>query len=122
MKRLFVALALPVILLVTLATVGLARSAAPEATVTYYFIPGCTTCARTSTRLTSVADGFDGRVKVRLVRNDSDEGRAATKAHGFLSHGVVLTTADGRAALVEADHRVFPEHVQAALGRVLPAL
>ena len=121
MSRFLVALALPFIVLATLATVVLARSAVPEATVTYYFIPGCTTCARTATRLAAVADRFEGRVKVRLVRNDSDEGRTATQRHGFLSHGVVLTTAEGHAALVEADHRVFPEHVQAALARVLPA-
>lgn len=120
MKRFIVALALPITLLATWATVVLARGAQPEATVTYYYIPGCTTCARTSERLTGVAESFNGRVAVRLVRNDSEEGRAATQQHGFRSHGVVLTTADGRDALVEADHRVFPEHVAAALGRVLP--
>lgn len=114
-------LILPFAMLVTLATVVLARAPRPEATVTYYFIPGCTTCARTSARISTEVAPFGSRVAVRLVPNDSDEGRAATKLHRFLSHGVVVTGPDGRSALVEADHRVFPEHVAAALGRVLPS-
>jgi hypothetical protein len=120
MKRGLVLLALPLVILGTWATMMVARAAQPQATVTYYYIPGCTTCARTSARLTDVTSHFAGRVAIRLVRNDSDEGRAANQRHGFLSHGVVLTTADGKEALAEADHRVFPEHVEAALGRVLP--
>jgi hypothetical protein len=96
-------------------------SRAPVATITYYFISGCSTCARTSDALKKLSARYDGRVRLRLVDNHSPEGRAAVAQHHFASHGLVLTAADGSDALVEADHRVYAEHVDEALQRILPA-
>jgi hypothetical protein len=104
------------------ALLGLAAaSRAPVATITYYFIAGCSTCARTSDSLTKIRERYHGRVQLRLVDNHSAEGRAAARQHHFASHGLVLSAPDGSDALVEADHRVYAEHVDEALQRILPA-
>lgn len=118
-------LGLAVALALTGATMALAahheRAAAPvAATVTYYYIPGCAVCARTSQRLEAALAPYAGRVAWRRVDCTSDEGVAAVAKFGFRSHGLALVDASGRAQLVESDHRVFPEHVVEALGRILP--
>jgi hypothetical protein len=107
--------------LLALLALGLhARAAQPEATVTYFVIPGCSTCAHTTEALRHVLAPYGERVRLRIVENRSAEGLAAKRQYGFLSHGLVLTDRKGKAELVESDHRVFPEHVIEALGRVLP--
>lgn len=97
------------------------RAAAPEATVTYYVIPGCSTCAHTADALEKAIAPYGLRVQLRIFEYRSPQGIAAQKQYHFLSHGLVLTDAHGQAQLVESDHRVFPEHVVEALGRILPA-
>jgi hypothetical protein len=120
------ALALGAVLTLVLAA-GRAHSASPapqappQATVVYYFIPGCAVCARTSQRLQQLVAGYGARVAIRLVDCTSGEGVAAVRRHGFRSHGLVLLDASARPQLVESDHRVFPEHVAEALERILPA-
>jgi hypothetical protein len=107
--------------LLALLALGLhAQAGEPEATVTYFVIPGCSTCAHTADALRRVLAPYGERVRLRIVENRSAEGLAAKRQYGFLSHGLVLTDRKGKAELVESDHRVFPEHVIEALGRVLP--
>lgn len=119
MKRTRLLLLLAVALALGALGVGArASNPTPEATLTYYFIPGCSTCARTTARIKEVLAPHCGRVALRLVENRSPEGRAAAARHGFATHGLVLSDSAGASLLVESDHRIFPEHVAEALERL----
>ena len=120
MKRIAAVLAL---LLAAAATALAVRHArAPVVTITYYFIPGCSTCQHTEERIRRIVAPYGHKVAFRSIDNTSPEGKDAIVRYRFGSHGVVVE--DDRGAphvdFVEADHRVYPDHIASALQRLVP--
>jgi hypothetical protein len=119
-----VGLALLLLVLAGGALLGIrhARASRPAVTITYYFIPGCLTCAKTEERLRRITAPYGARVAFRSVDNTTVEGKDAKARYNFGSHGLVVE--DDRSApridFVEKDHRVYPEHLEGALQRLLP--
>ena len=98
------------------------RARAPVVTITYYFIPGCSTCQKTEERIRRIVTPYGHKVAFRSIDNTSAEGKDAIVRYHFGSHGVVVEDdrATPRVDFVEADHRVYPDHIASALQRLVP--
>jgi hypothetical protein len=109
-----------VLVLLALAGAGWARARAHRPLhVDYYYIPYCMSCARVLKGLAPFPGEFGARVAVRTVDCFSDEGKAAARKYGFVTHGIVVEDADRRLLFEEKDHGVSADDVRVVVEREL---
>jgi hypothetical protein len=61
-------------------------------------------CARVKAAVSGFEPEFCGRIGVRTVPVDTDEGKAALKMYAFQSHGLVLFDSSGQLIYKRRDH------------------
>jgi hypothetical protein len=111
MKRMLAVLACAM----AFATLAFASLRSSPLAVTYYYLPHCMACEKVREGLASLEQGFTGRVKLRMVPYNTDEGSAAAERYGFVTHGVVLSNAKGQLLWEEKDHGVSADDVRVAV-------
>lgn len=96
------------------------RAAAPELTVTYYYLDYCGVCSSTRKALADFPARYAQRVAVRTLLHLEPEAQKAVKRYAFDSHGLVLHAGD-RLVYRAADHRVRLSDLTVAIERELRA-
>lgn len=108
------------VLVASLAGVVWARAhTGPRLHVGYYYIPYCLSCARVRSSLASFKRDFGPRVDVREVDCFSDEGVAAAKKYGFVTHGIVVEDREHTLLFEEKDHGVSADDVRVVVEQEL---
>ena len=117
MRRVGLALAL---VFVALTGVVWARARANRPLhVDYYYIPYCMSCARVKKGLEPFKQEFGARVEVRTIDCFSDEGKAAAKKYGFVTHGIVVEDRNRQLVFEEKDHGISADDVRVIVEREL---
>lgn len=94
------------------------RAAAPELTVTYYYLDYCGACSALRKSLAQLPARYANRVAVTTMLHLEPEAQAAIRYYGFDSHGLVIH-AGQRLVFRAADHRVRIEDVRETIEREL---
>jgi hypothetical protein len=102
-------------ILITVALAWGRDRVSPPLSVTYYYLPNCMACEKVRDGLAPLPSGFAGRVKLRMVPYNTDEGAAAAERYGFVTHGVVVADAQGQMLWEEKDHGVSADDVRVAV-------
>lgn len=68
-------------------------------------------CARVKAAVSGFEAEFNGRIGVRTVPVDTDEGKAAIKKYDFQSHGLVLFDPSGQLIYKRRDHMAQAKEV-----------
>src|SRR5579859_4474120 len=68
-------------------------------------------CARVRAAVSGFEKDFGGRVQVRTIPNDSEEGVAARMKYDLQSHGIVLFSPAGEPIYKRSEHRVSADEV-----------
>jgi hypothetical protein len=74
--------------------------------VDYYHIPYCMACSRVLRALDDLSRELGDRVAIRTVDCFSDEGKAAAKKYGFVTHGIVVSAPERGLFFMQKDHGV----------------
>jgi hypothetical protein len=80
--------------------------------VDYYYIPYCMSCARVLHSLDALSRELGDRVEVHTADCFSDEGRAAAKKYGFVTHGIVVSEPRRGLIFQQKDHGVSGDDVR----------
>lgn len=68
-------------------------------------------CARVKAAVSGFESQFSGRIGVRTVPVDTEEGKAAIKKYDFQSHGLVLFDSSGQLIYKRRDHMAQAKEV-----------
>jgi hypothetical protein len=74
--------------------------------VDYYYIPHCMSCSRVLHGLSDLQREVGDRVEIRTVDCFSDDGKAAARKYGFVTHGIVVHAPERGLVFMEKDHGV----------------
>jgi hypothetical protein len=76
-------------------------------------------CARLKPAVSGLAQDFPGKVTARNVDASEPEALEEVKNLGFITHGLVIRSTDGKVLWKEGDHTVRVEDARDALRQIL---
>jgi hypothetical protein len=76
-------------------------------------------CARLKPAVSGLEQKFPGKVTAQNVDASTPEAKKEVQDLGFISHGLVIRSTDGRTLFKQPDHKVQMDGVEAALHQIL---
>jgi hypothetical protein len=76
-------------------------------------------CARLKPAVSGLEQKFPGKVTAQNVDASTPEAKKEVQDLGFISHGLVIRSTDGRTLFKQSDHKVAMDGVEAALHQIL---
>ncbi len=78
-------------------------------------------CARLKPAVSGLEQQFPGKVTAQNVDASTPEAKKDVQDLGFISHGLVIRTTDGKVLFKQPDHKVEMDRVVSALHEILGA-
>ena len=83
--------------------------------VTYFYLPGCATCAKVQRGVSALPKEFGHRVSVENVDATTSRAKRVVKELGFGKHGLVVRDDAGKVLFKQKDHTVKMKDVRNAI-------
>lgn len=88
---------------------------ARELQVTYYYLPGCSTCEGAAQNVATLEKDFPGQVRIAKVDAKAPDGVKAVKLLGLQDHGIVIRSHRGAVLWKQAGDNLKIDEVRQEL-------